>query len=78
MAVDMFTLHKDPKSEMWRLEKEGSDRPTATYESKSDALKQLKADVGPEGGSVRIRKADNTVEEERTYPRTKDPKKTPG
>ncbi len=42
MAVDKYTLHKDPKSEKWRLEEEGSSRVKATYETKSDALKQLR------------------------------------
>ena len=46
--------------------------------TKAEALKGLRTAVGPEGGSVRIRKVDNTIQEERTYPRSKDPKKTPG
>jgi hypothetical protein len=78
MALDKYTLHKDAKTEKWRLEKEGSDRAKARYDRKVDALKDLRAAVGPAGGSVRIRKVDNTIQEERTYPRAKDPKKTPG
>ena len=26
MAIDKYTLHRDPKSDKWRLEREGSDR----------------------------------------------------
>ena len=78
MAIDKYTLHKDRKSDKWRLEREGSNRAKRTYDTKGDALKSLRNDVGPNGGSVRIRKTDNTIQEERTYPRSKDPRKSPG
>lgn len=78
MPIDKYTLHKDEKSEKWRLEKEGSDRAKRTFDSKTEALKNLREAVGPSGGSVRIRKTDNTIQEERTYPRSKDPKRSPG
>ena len=60
------------------LEKEGSNRAKRTFDTKEDALKNLRDAVGPHGGSVRIRKVDNTIQEERTYPRSKDPKRSPG
>lgn len=78
MTLDKYTLHKDKKTEKWRLEKEGSDKAKRTYRTKDDALKNLKDDVGRNGGSVRIRKTDNTIQEERTYPRSKDPRKSKG
>ncbi|MGN7883617.1 DUF2188 domain-containing protein [Ensifer sp. 22460] len=78
MSLDKYTLHKDGKSEKWRLEKEGSNRAKAQFDTKSEALKSLRDTVGPSGGSVRIRKVDNTIQEERTYPRSKDPKKSKG
>lgn len=78
MAIDKYTLHRDAESENWRLEKEGSDRAKRVFESKAEALKELRTAVGPSGGSVRIRKVDNTIQEERTYPRSKDPKSSSG
>ena len=78
MALDKYTLHKDGKSDKWRLEKEGSDRDKRTFDTKSEALKNLRDSVGPGGGSVRIRKTDNTIQEERTYPRSKDPTRSRG
>lgn len=78
MTLNKFTLHKDAKTEKWRLEQEGSDRAKKTFETKQEALSGLKAAVGPNGGSVRIRKVDNTIQEERTYPRSSDPKKSNG
>jgi hypothetical protein len=78
MTLDKFTLHKDRDAEKWRLEKENSDRARRVYDTKDEALKNLREDVGPGGGSVRIRKVDNTIQEERTYPRSKDPTKSKG
>lgn len=78
MSLEKFTLHKDRKSKKWRLEKEGSDRAKRTYDTKDKAVKNLRDDVGKDGGSVRIRKVDNTIQEERTYPRSKDPRKSKG
>ena len=42
MTVKKYTLHKDQKSDKWRLEKEGSDRARRTSDTKEDALKNLK------------------------------------
>jgi len=80
MALDKYTLHKDRASDKWRLEREGSDRAKRVFDTKEDATKggALRDAVGPNGGSVRIRKVDGTIQEERTYPRADDPKKTPG
>ncbi len=78
MTLEKFTLHKDTKTEKWRLEKEGSDRAKRTFDTKQQALSGLRAAVGPNGGSVRIRKQDNTIQEERTYSRSSDPKKSKG
>lgn len=78
MTVDKYTLHKDREADNWRLEKEGSDRARRVYETKDEALKNLRDDVGRDGGSVRIRKVDNTIQEERTYPRSKDPRQSKG
>lgn len=78
MTLDKYTLHKDHKTDKWRLEPEGSDRAKRVYDTKDEALKNLRGDVGKSGGSVRIRKVDNTIQEERTYPRSKDPTKSKG
>lgn len=78
MSLDKYTLHKDEATDKWRLEREGSDRAKRVFDTKDKALKDLRTAVGPGGGSVRIRKVDNTIQEERTYPRAKDPKKSPG
>ncbi|NII60018.1 MULTISPECIES: DUF2188 domain-containing protein [Sphingomonas] len=78
--MDKFTLHKDAKTEKWRLEKEGSDRAVKLFDKKADATKggALADAIGKGGGSVRIRKVDNTIQEERTIRPAKDPRKSKG
>lgn len=78
MSLDKYTLHKDKKSDEWRLEKEGSNRAKARYSTKAEALSSLSKDLGQKGGSVRIRKLDGTIQQERTYPRSKDPRSSKG
>lgn len=80
VAMDKYTLHKDRKSEKWRLEKEGSDRAVKLFDRKADATKggSLAEAIGKSGGSVRIRKVDNTIQEERTIRPAKDPRKSKG
>lgn len=78
--MDKFTLHKDAKMDKWRLEKEGSDRAVKLFDKKADATKggALADAIGKGGGSVRIRKVDNTIQEERTIRPAKDPRKSKG
>lgn len=78
--MDKYTLHRDQKSEKWRLEKEGSDRAVKLFDRKADATKggALSDAIGIKGGSVRIRKIDNTIQEERTIRPAKDPRKSKG
>lgn len=78
--MDKFTLHKDVKADNWRLEKEGSNRAVRIFDRKSDATAggALAAAIGSKGGSVRIRKVDNTIQEERTIRPARDPRKSKG
>ena len=78
MTIDKYTLRKDRKISKWRLEKEGSNHAKRVFDTKQEALQNLRDAVGPSGGSVRIRKENNIIQEERTYPRSKDPKRRPG
>lgn len=50
--MDKYTLHKDQKSEKWRLEKEGSDRAVKLFDRKADATKggALSDAIGNKGG----------------------------
>jgi hypothetical protein len=75
-----FTLSFDRKIEDWKLEKDATDRVVKRFETKEDATARgvLKKAVGTDGGSVRIEKKRGGYQEERTFPRSRDPKKSPG
>ncbi|RWM26891.1 DUF2188 domain-containing protein [Mesorhizobium sp.] len=75
-----YTLSFDKQKQDWKLQKDGSDRATKRFDTKADATAGgvLGGALGKEGGSVRIEKKSGGYEEERTFPRSRDPKKTPG
>lgn len=64
----------------WALEPEGGGRARKLFDRKSDATAggALSSALGANGGSVRIRKENGRYQEERTFPRSKDPKRSPG
>lgn len=80
MALDKYHLTHDPKADKWRLEKEGATLAAALFDKKSDATAggALSGAIGKAGGSVRIHKLDGKIQEERTYPRSADPKTSKG
>lgn len=75
-----FTLEHDKKKGDWTLVEEGASRAKKRFARKEDATAggALAGALGKEGGSVKIRKLDGTYQEERTFPRSKDPKRSPG
>ena len=75
-----FTLERDEKREDWRLVNDKTDRTVERFETKSDATTRgaLREAVGGAGGSVKIQKMDGKFQEERTYPKSRDPKKSKG
>lgn len=75
-----FHLTRDKTRGGWQLEKAGSDRARARFETKAEALKggALRSAVGKDGGSVKIHKENGRIQQERTYPRGRDPKSTKG
>jgi hypothetical protein len=81
MAKDELpSYHLVEKDRKWRLEPEGGGRAKKVFDNKGDATAggALKDALGKAGGSVRIHKRDGEIQEERTYPRSKDPKGSPG
>lgn len=75
-----FTLSYDRKKQDWSLKQDGSDRAKRRFETKAKATKGgvLKSAVGADGGSVKIEKKKGGFEEERTFPRSKDPRSSKG
>ena len=78
MPIPKYDVLLNRKTGEWQLKKAGANRAKRVSDTKKEALKNLSDAVGPNGGSVRIRRKDNAIQEERTYPRSKDPKHRPG
>ena len=75
-----FTVNKNPAQDRWDLVDDATGRVRATAPLKADltAGGKLGAALGKEGGTVKIRKEDGTFQEERTFPRSKDPHASKG
>lgn len=74
------TLSKNQKKEQWELRENKTHRLIETWDTKQEATKggELGSALGKAGGSVRIEKEKGGFQEERTFPRSADPKKSPG
>lgn len=75
-----FTLEFDEKKDKWVLENDKTNKVVKSFETKEDATSGgvLKKAVGKDGGSVKIQKANGRFQEERTFPKSKDPKNSKG
>ena len=75
-----YTLEYEEKKERWALENDKTDKTikTFTIKEKATAGGVLKRVLGPDGGSVKIQKLNGRFQEERTFPRSKDPRKSKG
>lgn len=64
----------------WELKKEGNDKASKTFKgmTKSEATQSAAQFMKEHSGSMKIRKLDGKFEEERTYPRSSDPKSSEG
>lgn len=75
-----FTLDKDKKENVWKLTNDLTNKVIKTFDTKAEAVAGgvLKKLFGSEGASVKIKLESNKIEEERTYPRKKDPRESEG
>lgn len=74
--MDKYDLtHEDGK---WKLTREGATRATKAFETKREGVAFSADYVNERTGSLRIHKENGQFQEERTYPRTGDPKKSKG
>jgi hypothetical protein len=74
-----YSLAYNAKSKKWELKSESSGSVVKTFSSKAGATKGgvLNRVVGGKG-TVRIKKRNGKVQEERTYPRSMDPRRSRG
>lgn len=78
MALDKYNLSND--GDQWKLTRRGAERASETYPgmTKEEAVREAADFVREHTGSLKIRNLDNTIAEERTYPRSADPRRSPG
>ena len=74
--MDNYELNK--KNDTWRLIRQGGDRAIKTFDTKSDGLEYSTQYVSDHSGSLKIKKENGVLQEERTYPRSADPRKSKG
>lgn len=75
-----FTLSKDEQRDDWKLTNDAANRVVRRFETKDEATARgvLRGAVGEGGGSVRIQKENGRYQEERTFPKSRDPRKSQG
>ena len=75
-----YTLSLDKRTDKWTLRNDRTNRVEQTYGTKARAMSGgvLKRAVGRDGGSVKIQKENGRLQEERTYPGKRDPRKSKG
>ncbi|MCA9280905.1 MAG: DUF2188 domain-containing protein [Phycisphaeraceae bacterium] len=75
-----YTLSKDVKRDDWALRNDATNRVVQRFDTKAEATAggALEKAVGSAGGSVKIQKENGRYQEERTYPGSRDPKRSPG
>jgi hypothetical protein len=74
----VYTVETDPKGG-WRGEAKGSTRAVAKGDKKAEVVKRtIEVAKKQPKARVRIKGRNGRIQKERTYPRSSDPKRTPG
>lgn len=76
----MKNYHLTKKNDQWKLTGEGNQKATKVFEgNKQDAIKESAEFLkNNQGGSLKIHLENGRIQEERTYPKSKDPKQSEG
>ena len=74
----MENYHITKDGQKWNLTKEGNKRPSKSAETKKEIINQTRDFMSNKTGSVKIHTGDGKFQEERTYQRKDDPRKSKG
>jgi hypothetical protein len=79
-TLPKYTLQYDEKNNSWDLEKDKTGQVIKRFQTKHEATKGgvIQRTLGKQGGSVKIQKKNGRYQEERTFPRSSDPRQSPG
>jgi len=69
MAKRKFSLRYDSSRDKWILKNDISEKTVKIFATKEDATRAgaLRKALGPQGGTVLVRKLNGVLEEERTF-----------
>ena len=75
-----YTLTHNDAKDQWSLRQDKTGRVVKNFDTKTEATKGgvLQDALGSAGGSVKIQKENGRLQEERTYPRSADPRESKG
>ena len=74
----MDNYHVSKNGDHWKLQKEGNSSATAVAITKEEIIQKTQDFMENKTGSVKIHKEDGKIQEERTYQRKDDPRKSKG
>lgn len=74
--MDNFHLTKSGGN--WHLRKEGSEKDLLEAPTKEEAVHKTQEYMSDKQGSVKIHSSDGRITDERTYPRSIDPRRSKG
>jgi len=74
----MENYHITTTTDGWELKKQGATRASKTAKTKAEIVKLATDFLAGKTAALKIHKEDGTIQEERTYPRSADPKKSKG
>ncbi len=75
-----YTLSNNDNRDRWELRQDKTHNLVKSFGTKADATTggALSRALGKEGGSVKIEKVSGGYQEERTFPRSADPRRSKG
>ncbi len=74
----MENYHIKKTEKLWALVKEGAQRASKTAPTKAEIIETASDFLQGKTASLKIHKEDGTIQEERTFPRSADPRKSKG
>ncbi|WP_323164894.1 DUF2188 domain-containing protein [Pseudomonas atacamensis] len=74
----MDNYHIKKAENLWELIKEGAQRASKTASTKAEITEIASEFLQGKKASLKIHKEDGTIQEERTFPRSADPRQTKG
>lgn len=74
--MDNYHVVADAKG--WKMHRQGDSKALLSAPTKTQLLDQLPGYMEGREGSVKIHTTDGQIEDERTYPRSADPRRSKG